>query len=346
MKRFKSRFGQITLSDSQGVITDFQGKETLLEGAVTTALAGGVVDADGAFFFQRQLESIKARSYDVKYPELKARQLFPVSNEAGPGVTTITYRTYDQAGIAKIINAYADDLPRADISGKETSIPVVSLGISYGYNIDEIQASQLIGASLDQKKANAAVRAIEKSINRIAFFGSAKDGLPGLFTDPNVPTGPVLNNGNGTQWINKNPDEIVYDVNSLFGDIFDTTNMCEAANTLLLPPSHYSYIASTPRSPTSDTTIAQYIVQNSIYINSLADIIPVNECSGMHNPELKKDCIIAYDRNPDKLSLEIPVELEMMPVQQKSLAFVVPARARVAGLNIYYPLSMSIGTGI
>lgn len=51
----------------------------------------GIMDADEGYFFQRQLEHIKARSYDVQYADLPARMLFPVSNEAGRGVTTITY---------------------------------------------------------------------------------------------------------------------------------------------------------------------------------------------------------------------------------------------------------------
>lgn len=347
MKKFNLRDGSVLAFDGMiGTVTAKDGKQVQLDGAVVTALNNGIVDADGAFFFQRQLELIKARSYDVRYAELKARMLFPVSNEGGPGITSITYRTYDMAGAAKIINAYADDLPRADVAGKETTIPVRSVGISYGYNLDEIQASQLTGAALDQRRANAARRSNEQVVNDVAFFGDNESGLPGLFSNPNIPTGAVVNPGSGTEWVNKTPDEILFDVNDLFADIFETTKMVEQGNTLLMPPAQWSYIMSTPRSSNSDTTIAQYLVQNSPYLNSLDDLIPVNECSAANNPLLSTDAMVAYDRNPDKLQLEIPVELEMLPVQQKNLEFVVPGRSRLGGLNIYYPLSLAIGTGI
>lgn len=347
MKKFNLRDGSVLAFDGMvGTVTAKDGKQVQLDGAVVTALNNGIVDADGAFFFQRQLELIKARSYDVRYAELKARQLFPVSNEGGPGITSITYRTYDMAGAAKIINAYADDLPRADVAGKETTIPVRSVGISYGYNLDEIQASQLTGAALDQRRANAARRSNEQVVNDVAFYGDAESGLPGLFSNPNIPTGAVVNPGSGTEWVNKTPDEILFDVNDLFADIFETTKMVEQGNTLLLPPNQWSYIMSTPRSSNSDTTIAQYLVQNSPYLNSLEDLIPVNECAAANNPLLSTDAMVAYDRSPDKLQLEIPVELEMLPVQQKNLEFVVPGRSRLGGLNIYYPLSLAIGTGI
>ena len=43
--------------------------------------------------------------------------MFPVSQEAPVGTKTITYQTYDQAGMAKLITGYAKDLPRADVGG-------------------------------------------------------------------------------------------------------------------------------------------------------------------------------------------------------------------------------------
>lgn len=346
MKTFKLRNGGTVSFDGAIAVANFDNKQITLDGAISRALGDMQLDADGAFFFQRQLEFIKAKSYDVQYAELKARQLFPVSNEGGSGITSITYRTYDTSGAAKIINAYAEDLPRADVAGKETIIPVRSIGISYGYNLDEIQSSQLTGAALDQRRANAARRAVEQTTNDIAFFGDSSSGLPGLFDNPNIPTGAVVNPGAGTQWVNKTPDEILFDINDAFADIFETTKMVESGNTLLLPPNQWSYIMATPRASNSDTTIAQYIAQNSPFLNSIDDIIAVNECAAVNNPVLSADAMVVYDRNPDKLQLEIPVELEMLPVQQKNLEFVVPGRSRVGGLNIYYPLSLNILTGI
>ena len=347
MKQLKLRDGSLVQFDGAHYTVVQGPTKTTLDGAISQAINNGILDADGAFFFQRQLEHIKARSYDVQYAELQARMLFPVSNEGGPGVTSITYRTYDQVGAAKIIQAYADDLPRADVAGKETTIPVRSVGISYGYNLDEIQASQLTGAALDQRRANAAMRSIEQKVNDVAFFGDAASGLPGLFDHPNIPSGAVVDGAGATKdWTSKTPDEILFDVNDLFADIFETTKMVERGNTLMLPPAQWSYISSTPRASNSDTTILMFLVQNSPYLSNVADIIPVNECSSELNPSLSADAMVAYDRNPDKLQLEIPVELEMMPVQQKNLEFIVPGRNRLAGLNIYYPLSLAIATGI
>ena len=332
---------KIELKDTKG-----KTKTVQMDGSIVSFVQDGYMDADQAVFFQRQLEHIKARSYDVQYPELKARMMFPVSNEAGPGVTTITYRTYDQVGAAKIINAYANDLPRSDVEGKETSIPVRSVGTSYGYNVDEIQSSQLTGLGLDQRRANASRRAVEQTTDSVAFFGDTTNGMPGFFDNPNIPTGSVVNPGSGTEWVNKTPDQILFDVNDLFSDIFETTKMVERGNTLALPPAQWSYISSTPRSANSDTTILMYLVTNSPYLTSTDDVIPLNQCSADNNPLYANDVMFAYDRNPDKLELEIPVELEWMPVERRNLEYIIPGRSRLAGLNIYYPLSIAIAEGI
>lgn len=318
----------------------------VLDRAVVQALEDGVIaDADGAFFFQRQLEHIEAQSYDVLYPEKKARQVFNVSNEGGKGINHFTYRTYDRAGSAKIIHGDAYDLPRCDVSGKETTTPIRSVGNMFGYSIDELEASQRTGMGLDAAKAEACRMEHETTLNDTAFFGNADSGLPGLFSNPNIPTGAVVNPGGGTEWVNKTPDQILFDVNSMFGDTWETTKMIHKPDKLMLPPAQYSYIFNT-RLGDREITIAQYLVQNSQYINSVEDIIPLNECVAANNPQLSADAMVGFESNPRTHKLLIPVELEFMPVQRKGFDFEVPARSRIGGLRIMYPLAFSIKTGI
>ena len=285
-----------------------------------------ILDNTGQAFFARQLEHIKAKSYDVQYADLIARELFPVSNEASEGVDTITYRTYDTVGSARIINAYADDLPRADVFGKETTIPVRAVGSSFGYNRNEILQAQLTGQSLDQRRSNAVMRAWEEVVDEVAWSGSATHGLIGFLNHPNVPS---LASATGASfWAGSSADAIIADVNNAFGKVRADTKMKENPNTLLLPVLEYNRISATPRASNSDTTILQFMLQNVI---GLQEVRPVNE--------LTTDAVI-YDKNPDKLQLEIPKELEYLPPQERGLELIVPAWGKVGGVNIYYPLSV------
>lgn len=86
---------------------------------------------DASVFFARELDHVKAQSYDVEYPELTALHLFPQSSEADPGAETITYYTYDKTGLAKIIDNYSTEPARADVTGKPSFAKIKSIGDSY-----------------------------------------------------------------------------------------------------------------------------------------------------------------------------------------------------------------------
>ena len=106
--------------------------QTLINSAIPAAIMaseGTRFDSaeDASVFFARELDHIKAQSYDVEYPEFTALSLFPISNEADPGAETITYYTYDKSGLAKVIDNYSTDLPRADVNGKPSLAMVIAM---------------------------------------------------------------------------------------------------------------------------------------------------------------------------------------------------------------------------
>jgi len=296
------------------------------------------LDADESVFFARQLEHIKAKTYDILYPELKARSLIPVSREAGRGAKHITYRQYDQTGFAKIVASYSDDLPRADVKGKEFIANVKRLGASYGYNVDEIRSAQFAGVSLEQRKANAARRAVSQLENDLVWFGDVASGIVGLINHPNIGSYTIPNDGTGPSklWANKTPDQIIRDLNGVANKAMADTLGIHAADTLLLPIAKYTYIASTPRSANSDTTILQYFLQNNPFIKSVEW---VNELQGAGTGGV--DVMIAYKKSPDVLTMEVVEDFEQLPVQERNLEFVVNCGERFGGTLVFYPLAIT-----
>lgn len=75
-------------------------------------------EEDASLYFARELDYVKAKTYDRVYPELTALQMFPVTHEVPEGAETVTYYGYEKRGLARIIANYADDLPRADVAGQ------------------------------------------------------------------------------------------------------------------------------------------------------------------------------------------------------------------------------------
>lgn len=303
------------------------------------------MDANETMFFSRQLESIKARSFDVEYPEFPATRVLPVSTDAGAGAQSITYRQFDSVGLMKLIASYADDLPRSDVFGKEFTTPVRSLGGSYGYSVQEIRSAMMAGVPLQQRKANAARQAYEQAVNNIAFFGDGSatyGGLYGLFYNPNV-TKAAATNGS---WATATPDEIIEDVNKAITNVTTLTKGVETIDTVLLPLTQYGRIASTPRSGTSDTTILEFLRR----VWPGVTFTGINECAALATKPSggagPVDVMVLLRNSLDKMSLEIPQPFEQFPPQERNLEVVVPTHGRIGGLIVYYPLSVAIIEGI
>lgn len=309
-------------------------------------------DAETAsMFFARELEHVKAQSYDVLRAPLRAFDLFPTDSTAGPGAESVVYEQYDVTGMSKIVADYGDDLPRSDVKGKEFVARVRSIGNSYGYSLQEIRAAQLAGKGLEARKANAAVRAQREQMNRIAWYGDEEHNLQGLLTNPNLPSVTVENDGDGdsTEWSTKTPKQILRDMNDLVNSIIDRTNGAETPDTLILPIEQYTFVTSTPADTGTDTTIGQYFLTNNPFIQNLEwsnEIKASERAKNISNDQYTGEIMVAYRRDPDAVMLEIPQMFEQLPVQERNLEFVVPCHSRIAGLIITYPLSMAVGEGI
>lgn len=298
-------------------------------------------DSNESAILLRQLDYVKAQTYDVKYAELKARKLIPVSSEADPGAEKIFYRQYDQTGLAKVISNYASDLPRSDVKGKEFFAKVKTLAASYGYNYQEMRAAAFSNVPLEQRRANAARRSIAQLENSIAFFGDAVHGLGGFISNPNISTVTIPDPGSGTEWVNKTPDEILSDMNLAANSVVEGSLGVEMPDTLLLPLAQYNLVASTARAANSDTTILNYFLQNNPYVKMVEWVNELKD-AGTGNA----DVIMAYRRDPEVLTMEVPSDFQQLELQVKGLEYTIPALERFAGVLIYYPLAIAKGEGI
>lgn len=301
------------------------------------------MDADESVFFARELEFVKTRSYDKKYADLKARSLIPVSSEAEPWADAIVYESYDHVGQAKMISGYADDLPRADVKGTEFINPVKSLASSYGYNIMEIRKSRARGKSLEQRKANAAKRAILEYENSLAFLGDTKTNLKGFLNHPNVPDNIVEDDGTGMSplWSQKTNAQILRDLHAIANSVVDQTLGVEKPDTLLLPRTAYLFIASTPWATNNDgRTILEIFLQQSMFIKNVDWL---NELENAGTGQSRR--MMAYRRDPEAVTMEVPQDFEQFDPQPRNLEFVVPCHSRFGGVLFYYPLSAGYADG-
>jgi len=301
------------------------------------------LDAAGDIFFGRQLEFIQTKVYEYQYPAMQAFNLIPINYNVPSGAEYVTGTMYQSVGRARIIQSYADDLPEAGLLGVQFMNKIVGIGTSYRYSHQEIRAAQQGGIPLDLKLAEAARRANDQKINDLALMGDPTSGVTGLLNNPAIPSVVVPADGTGgnTEWSTKTPDQILRDMNMVVNQIVINSNNVEQPDTLLLPLNQFTLINSTARSANSDTTILSYFLMNNPYISEVS-ALPQLAGAGTGG----SDIMFAYEKNENKLQMQIPLPFTQHNPQERNLEFVIPCESRFGGVSIYYPLSAIIGEGI
>lgn len=302
------------------------------------------LDAAESVFFQRELENIRAKTYNVKYAALKGLSLVPVDTSVDPGEELVTYRQYDLVGSAKLIASYSTDFPRADVKAKEFTSRIRSLGASYGYNLQEIRAARRAQKPLDQMKANSARRAVDLSMDKAVRTGLSELGsnLLGLLNQPNATVYTVATGAGSSKTFRlKTPDEILADLHGVVQNQINITLEVEPPDSMGLPSDQFGYISTTRYSSLDPNTILKVFLANNPYIQTVFSWLPLKGAGAAAT-----DRGIIYRRDPDALQFIMPVAFEQFPPQEEGMEFVTYCHARTGGVVMYYPLSMSYFDGI
>lgn len=290
------------------------------------------LDATETAQFARALERIKARTFDVKYADLKARKFIPVSSECSNADTAFTYRQWDWRGMAKIVANYATDFPSVTAMAKEFTAKIVSVGDSYSYSVQDVRAAMQSGNELPTRLQTAAYRAINNTIDEIAAKGIPDQGVPGFLNHPNVPL-LTLPTGN---WAGATDTQILADLAYMATQITVNTDGVHTPDTVLFDSQSWGRVSQmvTGSGTFADTVLSVFLRTNPYVKN--ADLwikLDTADAAGT-GPR-----VVMYRRDPEILELEIPQEPEEFPPQAAGMAFVINCHARVGGLRMSYPLA-------
>lgn len=303
-------------------------------------------DASESIWFARQLEYIRPGLMEVLYPRLEGKSLVPVESSMGPGASNWSYRFFDKTGTASLVDDYALDPPRADVKGQEATQSIKPYGVMYGYNFQELRAGMMAGLPLDVRKAMAARYAMELKIDQIIFYGDVAGGLKGLLNQSNTLSYTVANGAKGTKlWRDKTPDEIVLDMHQFVDNIVSSSLGVYQPTSLLLPLKAYQIAATRRMGDGSNETILSFFQNTNPYIQEVRPTYRLDQ-SQSANWSGTTGRMVAYDKNPERLVMLLPVEFEQLPPQQEGWEYKTLCHARIGGVVSMHPASISYGDGI
>lgn len=320
------------------------------------ALIGGVIAhspvaslrQDAAYdtaFLARELTQIETEMYRVEYADLEFRKHIPIKNSGlNPGAKFFVYKVWDYFGLAKWISDYADDLPNVAVRAKEEVSYAASFGDSYQFSAEELMNASMAGLPLEREEANAAFEFCERLMDQAAALGEPALRMLGFLNHPAVGITTPLNDGtaSSTYFSAKTPRQILRDLYAVSQLMSDRSKKKFQPNTLLLPPSIYGLISTTPVSDGApETTILKVFLATDPYIKTVDTWNRLETAGATGGPRA-----VFYRKDPKAMQLYIPMEPKATPPQERNLAVVVNVWGKFGGLVLRQPLAMQYMDGI
>ena len=304
------------------------------QNAIKVAMQGMGIDANKldahGIWTVNQLTQLLNRQYEQAYPQTGVLELFPVTTELSPVTKNFEWLEFDGVTSAKIIADYTDDLPTVEAMASEKTGKVFRLGNAWFISIDEIKAGQALGSSLSDRKASLAREGHETLVNDLVFKGSAPHNIVSVFDQPNI------NRLTSESWTT--PEIAFSELQDLIETIEDVTLGRHHVTNIVIPPSKRRLL--TQKMPDVTESYLAWFKENypNVTITAIAELEDIDGAGTKG--------VLAYEKDPMNMSIEIPERFNMLPMQPKDLHFKVPCTSKCTGLIVYRPLTIAILSGV
>lgn len=308
-------------------------------------------DAQSALsFMQQQASYIEPTVYEVQYPDIQYPDLVPVDTSGNEWAKSKTFYSSDKVGQANWFHHMANDMPFADIVRTKFEQGIEMAGIGYYYTLEELGvAMQVPNMNLTAERGDAARRAYEEFMEVVAFTGDFAKGWTGLTNDAGVTAGTATADGTGSSplWSTKTADQIIRDVNSVLTGIYTGSQTVEMADTLLLPITQFTQLA-TKRIDNTTASAMGWLQQYNTYTAVTNQQLTIRAVRGLETAGAGGTArMIAYRNDPQVLKLHLPMPHKFLGVMQVTpLRYDVPGIFRTGGLEIRRPGSVRYLDGI
>lgn len=304
------------------------------QNAIKVAMQGMGIDANKldahGIWTVKQLTQLLNRQYEQAYPQTGVLELFPVTTELSPVTKNFEWLEFDGVTSAKIIADYTDDLPTVEAMASEKTGKVFRLGNAWFISIDEIKAGQALGSSLSDRKASLAREGHETLVNDLVFKGSAPHNIVSVFDQPNI------NRLTSASWTK--PEIAFSELQDLIETIENVTLGRHHVTNIVIPPSKRRLL--TQKMPDVTESYLAWFKENypNVTITAIAELEDIDGAGTKG--------VLAYEKDPMNMSIEIPERFNMLPMQPKDLHFKVPCTSKCTGLIVYRPLTIAILSGV
>lgn len=282
--------------------------------------------------FEQQLEALLSKSYDKKYPELKARSFLPSGSGIPNGAETVSSYGYDINGEATILAGYGEDVRRVDIDGVKSTWNIVGIAAAWMMTVQQARGATMSGVDIDGKGLMAARRVIERKIDDLLTEGNADVGVDGFVALTTGSTGVMLENKTGNltgDWLTATAANTLADLDICVKNFEDAQIF--TPTDLLVEPGLFARWRSLQLSTGSDYTLLDWISEKYELNVSKWNRLQTADSAGTAGRA------ILYEKSDDVVSSIISQEPEQLPSVWKGLGWETIMHARCGGVRVENP---------
>lgn len=219
------------------------------------------------------------------------------------------------------------------VAGKTTDIPIIQANLEKEIfpvqtwaNIIQVgwfdlQRMQYVNRSLDEMYFDGLQMNWNKTVDANTYVGFPEYGQTGLLNDPRVTTqfAAAVGDENGatdsTLWLNKNPDQILDDLNGLLYRAYAASGYDPTAlpNQLLVDPFNFGLLVGRKVSSAGNISILEYLKQNN-FAKAKGIDLQIVDCRWCEQAGLpltsggsNSNRVVAYVNDRKKVTLDIPI---------------------------------------
>lgn len=284
---------------------------------------------------------IESKIFEQPTLPLLFRELVPINTTQRPGVDAIQFHIAKMVGAANTGEGSSlSAIKRVQVKFEPETIQVKKDTVSYGYTLDELEATARFGGQLDTRSAKAARTVSEQNMNHTMLYGwgnKAKDrAYCGLFTSPDVST---IKASSG--WLNEdgtgNAKAILGTINRGIGNIMARTggDVAYLPDYMVLPTVALSVMGDQISDGSSDS-ILSWVSKNNIATLQTGKTMKFRAAPGLEAAGENGRSLL-YSNNEEFIYAALTRALDFIAPQWDGFNINVPGRFACTGAVFVQP---------
>jgi hypothetical protein len=221
----------------------------------------------------------------------------------------------------------------------KTAKPLYLWGMEVKWTLPELASAQKLGRPVDVQKYDGMKLKHQMDTDAVVYTGDSTIGTVGLCNNDAVvvPTNVAPGSSGSTLWANKNPDEILADINAAETAVWAASGYALVPSELRLPPTAFSYLVSQKVSNAGNVSILEFVKANSLCNASNGrplNIQPLKWLTGLGVSGANR--MFIYTRDKDRVRFPM-VPLQRTQIEARSIFMITTYYGRLGVVEFVYP---------